>query len=392
MKYSKRITLLNESMTIAISSLARNLKEQGKDVLSFSAGEPDFDTPKIVKDEAIRAIHSGLTKYTEVSGIKELRLAISNKLKNENNLDYEPSEIIVSNGAKHSLFNVFSALIDSGDEVIIPAPYWVTYPELVNYFGGKNKIINTNESTDFKITPSILQKYITKKTKLLVLTSPSNPTGMVYSKEELEEIYDVIKDTDINIISDEIYEKLIYDGRKFTSIGSINKDMLERTITINGLSKSLSMTGWRMGYLASKDKQLIKFINDLQSQSTSNINSITQRASIMGLNGDSNMDIENFCSTFENRRNLAYKLINEIKPLELLLPHGAFYLFINIKKANKDSMEFCKDLLEKEGVALVPGVAFGMEGYVRFSFACSEEQISEGVSRIKNYINGLNLL
>lgn len=389
MKYSKRISTLEESLTIAISSLARDLKAQGKDILSFSAGEPDFDTPKIIKYEAIRAINSGFTKYTQVSGINELLVAISNKLKSENNLDYEPNEIIVSNGAKHSLFNVFAALVDSGDEVIIPSPYWVTYPELVRYFGGKSIFIETDEDNDFKINASQLRAAITPKTKILVLTSPSNPTGMVYSKDELLSLYEVLKDTDIIVVSDEIYERLVYDNISFTSTGSINNDMLNRTITINGLSKAVAMTGWRMGYAASKDKTLIKMLNNLQSQSTSNINSITQKASIFGLNGDAKMDIDNFISAFNIRRDLAYKLINDIKLLNVRLPQGAFYLFINIKKINPDSMAFCKDLLEKEGVALVPGVAFGMDGYVRFSFACSEEQIKAGITRIDRYIANL---
>ncbi|MBR7118415.1 MAG: pyridoxal phosphate-dependent aminotransferase [Helicobacteraceae bacterium] len=389
MKYSKRISTLEESLTIAISSLARDLKAQGKDILSFSAGEPDFDTPKIIKDEAMRAINSGFTKYTQVAGINELLVAISNKLKNENNLDYEPNEIIVSNGAKHSLFNVFAALIDSGDEVIIPSPYWVTYPELVRYFGGKSIFIQTDEDNDFKINASQLRAAITPKTKMLVLTSPSNPTGMVYSKDELLSLYEVLKDTDIIVVSDEIYERLVYDNISFTSAGSINSDMLNRTITINGLSKAVAMTGWRMGYAASKDKTLIKMLNNLQSQSTSNINSITQKASVFGLNGDAKMDIDNFVSAFNIRRDLAYKLISDIRSLNVRLPQGAFYLFINIKKVNPDSMAFCKDLLEKEGVALVPGIAFGVDGYVRFSFACSEEHIKAGITRIDRYIANL---
>lgn len=387
MKYSKRIMMLQESMTLAISSLAIELKNKGKDIISFSTGEPDFDTPQIVKDEAIRAINSGFTKYTQVAGIPELLQTISNKLKTENNLDYLPDEIIVSNGAKQALFNIISALIDEDDEVIIPSPYWVTYPELVNYCRGKNIIIETNEDHGFKITPMQLKHAITKKTKMLILTSPSNPTGAVYSKDELQALYEVLKDSDVIVLSDEIYEKLIYDNIKFTSAGSINDDMLNRTITLNGLSKSLSMTGWRMGYAASKNKELIKLLNNLQSQSTANINSITQKASIVGLNGDSKMDIENFCSIFENRRNLAFNMINEISRLSVMLPQGAFYLFINIKNINKDSMAFCKELLEKEGVALVPGIAFGADGYVRLSFACSEEQITEGIKRIAKYIS-----
>lgn len=389
MTYSNRIKRLNESLTIAISSLARDLKAQGKDILSFSAGEPDFDTPKGIKDEAIRSINSGFTKYTQVSGINELKKAICEKLSRENALNYEPSEVIVCNGAKHALFNVFAALVDKGDEVIIPAPYWVTYPELTSYFGGKNVIIETAEENNFKITAKDLQGAITKKTKLLVLTSPSNPTGMVYSKDELESLYAVLKGTDIAVISDEIYEKLVYDNVAYTSAGAINADALQRTITINGLSKSFAMTGWRVGYAATKDKELVKLMNNLQSQSTANINSIAQKACIPALSGDCNIDAENFIQAFQNRRNLAHKMINEIKSLEVRLPQGAFYLFINIKAVNGDSMAFCKDLLEKQGVALVPGVAFGMEGYARFSFACGEEQIVEGIKRIESYINGL---
>lgn len=389
MVYSNRVKRLNESLTIAISSLARDLKAQGKDILSFSAGEPDFDTPKGIKDEAIRSINSGFTKYTQVSGINELKKAICDKLQRENALHYEPSEVIVCNGAKHALFNVFAALVDKGDEVIIPAPYWVTYPELTSYFGGKNVIIETSEENNFKITAKDLQYSITKKTKLLILTSPSNPAGMVYSKDELESLYAVLKGTDIAVISDEIYEKLVYDNIAYTSAGALNADALNRTITINGLSKSFAMTGWRVGYAATKDKELVRLMNNLQSQSTANINSIAQRACIPALSGDCNIDAENFIQAFQNRRNLAHKLINGIKSLEVRLPQGAFYLFINIKAVNGDSMAFCKDLLEKQGVALVPGVAFGMEGYARFSFACGEEQIVEGIKRIEAYVNGL---
>lgn len=389
MVYSNRVKRLNESLTIAISSLARDLKAQGKDILSFSAGEPDFDTPKGIKDEAIRSINSGFTKYTQVSGINELKKAICDKLQRENALSYEPSEVIVCNGAKHALFNVFAALVDKGDEVIIPAPYWVTYPELTSYFGGKNVIIETSEENNFKITAKDLQSVISKKTKLLILTSPSNPTGMVYSKDELESLYAVLKGTDIAVISDEIYEKLVYDNIAYTSAGALNADALNRTITINGLSKSFAMTGWRVGYAATKDKELVRLMNNLQSQSTANINSIAQRACIPALSGECNIDAENFIQAFQNRRNLAHKLINGIKSLEVRLPQGAFYLFINIKAVNGDSMAFCKDLLEKQGVALVPGVAFGMEGYARFSFACGEEQIIEGVKRIEVYVNGL---
>ncbi|PAF41502.1 pyridoxal phosphate-dependent aminotransferase [Helicobacter sp. 11S02596-1] len=386
--YSQKIQNLSESATIAIATLATELKAQGRDVLSFSAGEPDFDTPQVIKDEAIRALNSGYTKYTPVAGIPELLETIAGKLERENGLVYSPKEILVSNGAKQSLFNAFQALIEQGDEVIIPSPYWVTYPELVVYSGGKPVFIPTNENTDFKITPKQLKEAITPKTKMLVLTTPSNPTGMVYSKDELTQIAEILKGSSIWVLSDEMYEKLIYDTQ-FTSCASISEDMMARTITVNGLSKSVAMTGWRMGYLATKDLKLLKLMNNLQSQCTSNINSITQRASIVALNGEADRDIEMMREAFQKRRDLACELIENINGLSVLKPQGAFYLFINMQDVpgyNGDSMRFCQRLLEVEGVALVPGKAFGMDGYVRFSFACSNEQIIEGCNRISRFI------
>lgn len=386
--YSQKIQNLSESATIAISTLASELKAKGRDVLSFSAGEPDFDTPQVIKDEAIRALNSGFTKYTPVPGIPELREAIAKKLKRENGLSYTPKQVLVSNGAKQSLFNIFQALINDGDEVIIPAPYWVTYPELVIYSGGKPVFITTDENSNFKITAKQLKSAITPKTKILVLTTPSNPTGMVYTKAELTEIAEVLKDTKIWVVSDEMYEKLVY-GVKFTSAASINEDMMKRTITVNGLSKSVAMTGWRMGYLATTDDKLVKLMDNLQSQCTSNINSITQKASVVALNGDADRDIEMMRQAFEKRRDLACDLINNIGGLSVQKPQGAFYLFINIKgiaKFGGDSMKFCSELLSEQGVALVPGSAFGMDGYVRLSFACSTEQIVEGIKRIEKFV------
>lgn len=386
--YSQKIQNLSESATIAISTLASELKAKGRDVLSFSAGEPDFDTPQVIKDEAIRALNSGFTKYTPVPGIPELREAIAKKLKRENGLSYTPKQVLVSNGAKQSLFNIFQALINDGDEVIIPAPYWVTYPELVIYSGGKPIFITTDENSNFKITAKQLKSAITPKTKILVLTTPSNPTGMVYTKAELTEIAEVLKDTKIWVVSDEMYEKLVY-GVKFTSAASINEDMMKRTITVNGLSKSVAMTGWRMGYLATTDDKLVKLMDNLQSQCTSNINSITQKASVVALNGDADRDIEMMRQAFEKRRDLACDLINNIGGLSVQKPQGAFYLFINIKgiaKFGGDSMKFCSELLSEQGVALVPGSAFGMDGYVRLSFACSTEQIVEGIKRIEKFV------
>ncbi|MCE3036925.1 pyridoxal phosphate-dependent aminotransferase [Helicobacter sp. faydin-H20] len=388
MKYSNKILNLAESATIAISTLAQNLKAQGKDILSFSTGEPDFDTPEKIKQAAIKALGEGFTKYTAVAGILDLRRAIVEKLFKENSLKYDPSEILVSNGAKQSLFNIFQALINEGDEVIIPVPYWVTYPELVTYSGGKNIFINTDETTQFKITPQMLKNALNAKTKILVLTTPSNPTGMIYNKEEIKALYEVIKDTNIWVVSDEMYEKLVFD-EEFCSVASINEDMLQRTITVNGLSKSVAMTGWRIGYLASKNKELVKLMNNLQSQCTSNINSITQKASIVALNGSVDDEIEKMRLAFKERRDLACNLIDSIPSLSVMKPQGAFYLFINLKSLEvyrNNSMAFAKDLLEDQGVAIVPGIAFGMEGYVRLSFACSVEQIEKGMERIKNFI------
>ncbi len=382
---SRRIQALSPSLTIAISTLAKEMKAEGKDVISFSAGEPDFDTPRKIKDAAIRAIDEGFTKYTAVPGIPELLEAISYKLERENNLKYAPNEIIVSNGAKQSLFNLFQAVIDEGDEVIIPAPYWVTYPEIVIYSGGKPIIVETDEQSGFKMSAKELQAAITPKTKKKVLTSPSNPTGSIYNRDELTEIAQVLEGTDILVASDEMYEKLIYE-EGFTSTASISDDMFQRTITINGLSKSVAMTGWRFGYLATPKKELISAMNKLQSQSTSNINSITQKAAIVALRGEVDDDIETMRQAFEARASEAVKLFNEIDGLSVLAPKGAFYLFVNIKEVSDDSIEFCKQLLQETGVAVVPGVGFGSEGYFRFSFATDIDTIREGIGRIKRFV------
>ncbi len=387
--FSKRIEALSPSLTIAISTLARELKASGKDVISFSAGEPDFDTPQKIKDAAIEAIKSGYTKYTSVAGTPELLEAIKDKLARENNLHYETNQILVSNGAKQSLFNITQALIEDGDEVIIPAPYWVTYPELVKYAGGVPVIVNTDERNGFKMTAKELEEAITDKTKMVILTSPSNPTGAVYTKEELEYLAKVLEGTDITVVSDEMYEKLIYGDTKFVSAAAISEDMFNRTITVNGLSKSVAMTGWRMGYLASANTELVKKMTSLQSQSTSNINSITQYASIPALNGEVDADIERMRKAFEARAETAVKLFNSIDGLSVSRPKGAFYLFVNIKDVSNDSMQFCKDLLEQYGVAVVPGIGFGAEGYFRFSFATDMVTINEGIRRISKFVQKL---
>ena len=386
---SKRIQTLSSSLTIAISTLARELKAEGKDVISFSAGEPDFDTPVAVKEAAKKALDEGHTKYTAVPGTPELLEAVANKLKRENGLTYATNQIQTNNGAKHSLFNLFQALIDEGDEVIIPAPYWVTYPELVKYAGGTSVIIETTDESGFKITAEQLKDAITPKTKLLVLTSPSNPTGAVYSKEELEALAEVLKDTNVLVASDEMYEKLVFGDTKFVATASISEDMFQRTITINGLSKSAAMTGWRFGYMASANTELISVMNKLQSQSTSNINSITQDAAIVGLDGTIDKEVEEMRVAFEERCNEAVELFNRVDGLSVVKPNGAFYLFVNIKEVSNDSMQFCKDLLESEGVAVVPGVGFGSEGYFRFSFATDIETIREGIKRIERFVEKL---
>lgn len=383
---SDRMDNLSESITIAITTLSKELKSQGKDILSFSAGEPDFGTPQVIKNAAIKALNDNETTYTAVDGTTQCRQAIVDKLKRDNQLNYDINDIIVSVGAKHSLFNIFQASLNEGDEVIIPAPYWVTYPEQVKYSGGTVVEIMTDDSTDFKITPEQLQKAITKKSKFLVLTTPSNPTGSVYTREELIALAKVLQNTSIIVISDEMYEKLMYDNLEFTAVASINEDMFQRTITVNGLSKSVAMTGWRFGYLASKDKELIKAMKKLQSQSTSNINSITQSAAITALNGSADVDIENMRVEFEKRRDIAIKLLNDIDGLSVVKPNGAFYLFVNITKITNNSMVFCKELLEDVGVAVVPGEGFGLGGYFRMSFATDEATIRDGITRIKKFI------
>ncbi len=386
MKIAKRMENLAPSVTMAITALARDLKAQGKDILSFSAGEPDFDTPEIIKNAAIEAIKAGHTKYTAVEGTIETKRAIIKKLKKDHNLDYGINHIIVSNGAKHSLFNLFQCLIEEGDEVIIPAPYWVTYPEQVKFSNGVPVFIQTDDSTNFKITAEQLKATITPKTKVLLLNTPSNPTGAVYSKDELLAIGEVLKETEILVFSDEMYEKIMYEGKEFIAAASVSKDMYNRTVTINGISKAVAMTGWRYGYIATPNVELVKAIIKLQGQVTSNVNSVTLQAAITALDGSADRDIEKMRVQFEKRRDVAIEQFNAIKGLSCIKPDGAFYLFINIKKINPDSMKFCADLLEHAGVAVVPGLAFGTEGYFRFSFATDLETIQEGIRRIKNFV------
>lgn len=384
---SKRSQILGESLTMAITAQAKKLKESGEDVLSFSAGEPDFDTPKIVKQAAIDAIQKGCGAYTNVAGTKEVLQAIQMKLKKDNALAYELDEIITNVGAKQSLFECIQSLVEEGDEVIIPSPYWVSYPEMVKFAGAKPVFIEGKEENGFKIDAKQLKSAINDKTKLFIINSPSNPCGSIYSKEELRELAKVLEGTKIIVLSDEMYEKLRYDNVEFYSFASLSEDAFKRTVTINGLSKCAAMPGWRFGYMASKNKELNKAVVKLQGQSTSNICSITQYAAIPALLGKADKDIEFMRLEFEKRRNKACEIISSIKGLKLgTIPQGAFYLFINIQEIQKDSMRFCKELLDKEKVALVPGVGFGMDGFVRFSYATNLENIISGLKRIDNFV------
>ena len=361
------------------------MKARGEDVISFGAGEPDFDTPEIIKNEVKTALDKGCGKYTAVAGTPEVREAVAAKLKCDNGLNYAPNQIITNVGAKHSLFNVFQALIDEGDEVIVPSPYWVSYPEMVKFSGGNPVFIETSEKTGFKITPEQLKAAITPRTKILVLNSPCNPTGAIYSRKELEALGEVLKGTKIIVASDEMYEKLNYEG-EFVATAAVSEDMFNRTITINGLSKCGAMPGWRFGYMASPFKELNAAVNKLQSQSTSNINSLTQAGAIPALLGKADEDIAYMKGEFKKRRDLGVEMINAIPGLSVLKPDGAFYLFINCSEVEPDSMKFCKELLEKAKVAVVPGVGFGMDGYFRLSFATDLESIKKGIARIGEFV------
>ena len=383
---SKRVQVLSESMTLAITALANDLKAKGEDIISFSAGEPDFDTPQTIKNAAIAAIQKGCGHYTNVAGIPSVLEAVQYKLKNDNALDYDTKEIIINVGAKHSLFECIQCLVDEGDEVIIPAPYWVSYPEMVKYSGGKPVFIQGAEENGFKITAKELREAITPKTKLFILNYPNNPIGYIYTKTELSELANALEGTNIIVLSDEMYEKLRYDGLEFTAFASVSDDALKRTVTINGLSKCGAMPGWRFGYMASKNAELNAAVKRLQGQSTGNITAIVQHAAIPALRGETDADIAYMQSEFQKRRDKACELIAGIKGLSVYKPQGAFYLFVNIKEIEPNSMLFCQRLLEREKVAVVPGVGFGMDGYFRLSYATSLENIVKGLERIEKFV------
>lgn len=392
MLISKKISQISASPTLAITAKAKKMKAEGINVIGFGAGEPDFDTPFNIKQAAKKAIDDGFTKYTPTSGTKKLKETICRKLKNDNNLDYSPEEILVSCGAKHSLFNVIMALCNEGDEVLIPSPYWVSYPEMVKAAGSKSVFIKTSQESGFKISPQQLLKAITPKTKLLILNSPSNPTGMVYTKEELSALSKILIGKNIFCISDEIYEKIIYDGFEYKSIASLSPDMKKLTIVINGFSKAYSMTGWRLGYAAGP-KELIQSMSNLQDHSTSNPTSITQIAGIEALNGPQE-DLKRMVAEFQKRRDYMIEKINSIKCLSVVKPQGAFYCFANIseifKGKIKDSIELTDLLLTEAQVAVIPGCVFGDDNFIRLSYAISMENITEGLNRIESFINKIN--
>lgn len=384
---------ISPSLTLAITAKAKKMKAEGASVIGFGAGEPDFNTPQYIIEAAKKALDKGLTKYTESSGITDLKRAIVSKLEKENDLIYAINQIIISNGAKHSLYNAVLALIDKGDEVLIPSPYWLTYPELVKLAGGVPKYIQTKQEDGFKVTPEELSKAVTKKTKMFILNSPSNPTGTVYTREELAALGKILTEKNIWIISDEIYEKLIYGG-KHVSIASLSQELYNRTIVVNGLSKSYSMTGWRIGYLAAP-KEITDAIDAIQSHATSNPNTIAQYASVEAMtNPEGKAFLEEMVKTFDERRKFMVEKINSIENVSCFEPMGAFYVMMNIAKLkgkNYKGQKICGslDLAEKMldfGVAVIPGIAFGADDYVRLSYAISLKDIEEGLNRIEKFV------
>jgi aspartate aminotransferase len=384
MKLAARVSQVTPSITLAIAAKAKAMKAEGIDVCSFSAGEPDFDTPEHIKAAAAKALAEGKTKYGPAAGEPKLREAIARKLKNDNRLDYKAENVIVTNGGKHSLYNLIVALIDPGDEVIIPAPYWLSYPEMVTLVGGKSVIVQTDASTGYKITPEQLKKAITPKTKLFVLNSPSNPTGMVYTPEEIKALAQVIVDADIFVVSDEIYEKILYDGAEHISIGSLGKEIFDRTVISNGFAKAYSMTGWRLGYLAGP-VEIIKAASSIQGHSTSNVCTFAQYGAIAALE-ESQDCVEEMRQAFAKRRQVMLDRLNAIPGLSTAKPDGAFYLFPDISKTGLKSLEFCNALLEEHQVAVIPGGAFGADKNIRLSYATDLATIEKGMDRLEKFV------
>ena len=384
MKLAARVGKVPLSLTLAISAKARAMKADGKDVCSFSAGEPDFDTPEHIKVAAQKALDSGYTKYGPAAGEPKLREAIAHKLSQENGLNYKAENIIVTNGGKHSLFNLMLALIEPGDEVIIPAPYWLSYPEMVKLAGGEPIILTTDPETGYKVTPEQLRQSITDKTKLFVLNSPSNPTGMVYQPAEIKALAEVVVEKDILVVSDEIYEKIIYDDAQHLSIGAVNSEIFKNTITSNGFAKAYSMTGWRIGYLAAS-VELINAAVKIQGHSTSNVCTFAQYGAIAALEYSQDC-VEQMRQAFVKRRHRIYDLVNTIPGISCNQPDGAFYMFVNISKISSSSLEFCNSLLEDHNVAVIPGVAFGADDHIRISYATDLATIEKGMARLERFV------
>ncbi len=392
MNLSAKNMAISPSPTLSIDAKFKEMKANGENVVGFGCGEPDFDTPQYIKDAAIKAINEGFTKYTPAAGTLELRKAIAEKFKKDNGLEYEAKNIVVSNGAKHSLVNAFSAILNQGDEVIVPAPFWVSYPEMIKMADGVPAILNTTEENGFKFKAQDLEKAINAKTKAVVLNSPSNPTGMVYTKEELEEIADVCVKHNIIVIADEIYEKLIYEGEHI-SIASLNDKIKDLTITVNGVSKSYAMTGWRIGYTAAND-EISKIMANIQSHAASNPNSIAQAATLAALTGPQD-EVEKMRKVFKERRDYMVERINSIEGVSCLKPQGAFYIMMNIEKLIGKTIAgveitgsdaFAESFLNNAKVALVPGKGFGADKFLRWSYATSMENIKEGLSRLEEFL------
>jgi aspartate aminotransferase len=386
-KISRRAATLSPSLTLAIDSKAKQMKADGLDVVGFGAGEPDFDTPQHIKDAAIKALNEGFTKYTPASGTPELRQAIADKFKRENGLSYKPSQIIVSCGGKHSCYNVILATCEEGDEVIIPAPYWLSYPEMVKLASATPVILETTDKTEFKVTPGQLRAAITPRTRMFILNSPSNPTGSVYTPEEIKALADICIEKGVLIMSDEIYEHLLYDGAVHKSVASFSQVHYEHTIIVHGFAKAWSMTGWRLGFLAAPEP-IAKAIDAVQSHSTSNPTSFAQRGAVAALTGPQD-HLKVWLAEFNLRRAFAWKKLNSIPGISCVNAKGAFYLFPNIARTGLKSTEFCARLLTAEKVAAVPGIAFGADDYLRISYATSMANIEKGLERLERFCKSL---
>ncbi|MCC3407512.1 MAG: pyridoxal phosphate-dependent aminotransferase [Microcoleus sp. PH2017_10_PVI_O_A] len=387
MKLAARVGEVPPSITLAIAAKAKAMRAEGIDVCSLSTGEPDFDTPEHIKAAAKQALDAGKTKYGPVAGEAQLKAAIARKLRDDNNLNYQPENILVTNGGKHSLYNLMMALIEPGDEVIIPAPYWLSYPEMVKLASGKPVIVRTDASTGYKITPEQLSGAITPKTKLFVLNSPSNPTGMVYTPAEIKALAEVIVDRDILVVSDEIYEKIIYDGAQHVSIGSLGQEIFDRTIVSSGFAKGYSMTGWRIGYLAGQI-ELIKATSTVQGHSTSNVCTFAQYGAIAALES-SQESVEKMRLAFADRREVIFELLDAIPGISCIKPDGAFYMFVNISKTGMTSLQFCDAFLEQHQVAVIPGIAFGADDHIRLSYATDLGTIKKAAERLDKFVRSI---